>query len=113
MEMNFAPSSKCYSHGPDKKLPELPVIVVSAAQVKPPKRSKGVILDLQGFRKNGMAWALQHISSHAPLEPIRVLRTNENPFSYSVYDGYHRYYASMAAGFSSMPVMDVTDYVVL
>lgn len=107
---SFVRRSDAYLHCPDGKLPALPVIVVAITQVKPPQRLPSVTRDFRGFRRDGMDWALQHISSNTPLEPIRVLKANGETYRYMVYDGFHRFYASTASGYPSIPVVDVTGF---
>jgi hypothetical protein len=71
--------------------------------VKPPERDAGVI----GFLKNRLAPVLLAFTSDRcalPAVPVRKL-ANSDPYRYEVLDGYHRYYASIAAGYTRLPVL--------
>jgi hypothetical protein len=76
---------------------------VPIAEVKPPERDAGVI----GFHKNRMAPILLAFTSDrcaVPAVPVRELAAGE-PYRYEVLNGYHRYYASVAAGYTRLPVI--------
>jgi hypothetical protein len=79
------------------------VQTVPIAEVKPPVRNTGVI----GFHKNRMAPILLAFTSDrcaVPAVPVRELAAGE-PYRCEVLDGYHRYYASIAAGYTRLPVL--------
>jgi hypothetical protein len=79
------------------------VQTVPIAEAKPPVRDAGVI----GFHKNRMAPILLAFTSDrcaVPAVPVRELAAGE-PYRYAVLDGYHRYYASIAAGYTRLPVL--------
>jgi len=79
------------------------VQIVSLVEVEPPTRSAGV----PPFKKCKLIPVLFGFQSpESPLPPVPVL-LNGTPgqYRYKVYDGYHRYYASAAVGYESLPVV--------
>jgi hypothetical protein len=77
--------------------------IVSLAEVEPPTRDPSV----PPFKKYKLIPVLFGFQSpEGSLPPVSVsLRGAAGPYRYRVYDGYHRYYASVAAGYSSLPVV--------
>jgi hypothetical protein len=60
--------------------------------------------DLQGgFNRDRMIDVLRGIASQAIMPPISILERLQGAYSRTVNDGYHRFYASLAAGFSHIP----------
>lgn len=79
------------------------VQTVPITEVRPPERSAGVV----GFHKNRLAPILLAFTSDrcaVPAIPVREL-ADSDPYRYEVLDGYHRYYASIAAGYTRLPVL--------
>ena len=79
------------------------VQTVPIAEVKPRERNAGV----DGFHKNRLAPILLAFTSDRcalPAVPVRKL-ADSDPYRYEVLDGYHRYYASIAAGNTRLPVL--------
>ncbi len=68
---------------PARRLPGIPIF----------NRSKSVICILQGF-----------VSSSA-IPPIKLVRTT-GPHPYKLADGVHRFYCSLAAGFTHIPAIN-------
>jgi hypothetical protein len=90
----------CYEVSPDTGCR-----VVLVSEVAPPKRKPG----LKGFSKDGfaeekMVSILRAFRDHSALPPIEVNEISAGHYRYKVYDGVHRCYASVAAGFSHLPV---------
>ena len=79
--------------------------------VAPPKRKLG----LTGFGESGLnderlESLLRAFCSDTPLPPVEVIELKSaEPYRYRVYDGTHRYRASIAAGFSRLPVRVIPD----
>jgi hypothetical protein len=44
-----------------------------------------------------------------PLPPVEVTTDETGRFRYKVYNGMHRFYASIAVGFSHLPVVEIID----
>ena len=92
----------------------LPIMIIPVEDVAPVWRelSHGVFNDhpVAGPARQRVTSILKAFCSDTPLPPIDVVRTaskNERPFQ--MYHGVHRLYCSIAAGFSAIPSIDVTD----
>ena len=77
------------------------VVVVPISDVAPPERNPGV----QSFDEGRMIDILSAFRSGTPLPPVEVNEKSAPPYRYEVHNGYHRYYASAAAGFSHLSVI--------
>ncbi len=78
------------------------VEVVPMSEVEPPARSVGVPL----LRKSGIVSVLfgfQHPDCRLPA--VAVTRLSQGPYRFRVLDGTHRFYASIAVGFTDLPVL--------
>lgn len=88
-------------------------MVVPASEVAPQRRNPGLDeFSNDGFNEERMVSILHAFRSGTPLPPIEVTEVNNDPggyFRYKVYHGVHRYCASIAAGFSDLPVTIVPD----
>jgi hypothetical protein len=77
------------------------VQVVPIAEVQPPLRNKGV----PPFKKYKMLPVLFAFASpECAMPAVEVTACSEGPYRYRVQNGYHRYYASVAVGFTQLPV---------
>ena len=79
------------------------VQTVPVSAVRPPERDAGVV----GFHKNRLAPILLAFTSDRcalPAVPVWELADGD-PYRYQVLDGYHRFYAAIAAGYSRLPVL--------
>src|SRR5881628_2272718 len=76
--------------------------IVNLADIEPVTRAIGQ----GGFFEDRLASILEAIRSDTPLPPIKI-HIPRTPiaggYRYRLYHGYHRYYASIAAGFSEIP----------
>jgi hypothetical protein len=46
------------------------------------------------------------LAPESPLPPVEVLlKANPGQFRFTVHNGYHRYYASIAVGYQDLPVV--------
>lgn len=81
--------------------PEWPTILVPITEVEAPVRNRGVI----GLHEDRSVSVLRAMVNTQPLPPIEV---HKKPSSLSgrlsVRDGYHRYFLSIALGFTMLPV---------
>jgi hypothetical protein len=93
----FAPSGGGYYAPP----PTSDFEVVAVEAVEPPMRNGGV----PPFKKYKLVPVLFAFRSpECALPPIEVFSASEGPYRFKVRNGYHRYYASIAAGFTKLPV---------
>lgn len=85
----------------------LPLTIVPIEQVEPPRRNPSVQHDHKGFAKARMVHVLREIATNTPMAPI-IVKPAVDPYSYRLYDGFHRFYASIGAGFPHLPVAVVS-----
>ena len=100
----FVRSSEAYLEKPLSDVPENTIILVPINSIKPIRRDPGVTLDFGGFGRERLVRILGWIAKSEAIEPVKVLRNADDHFLYSVYDGFHRFHASVAAGFPKLPV---------
>ncbi len=80
---------------------EWPTTLVPVTDVEPPRRTPGVI----GLTEDRTVSVLKAFRSGVPLPPLEVYEPPDpKRCKFQVRDGYHRYYASIAAGFELLPV---------
>jgi hypothetical protein len=97
----FCPGAPSYRSTPD-------AVLVPLWKVEPPFRNPEVILDWQGFDRTGMIRVLSWMAAEIPPVPVVALPPADDPagpFAWRVCDGFHRFYASVAAGFEMLPVV--------
>jgi len=80
-----------------------PHIIISIANIE--KMIRSVPLDMNGFRRDRMMRVLTGIRDDDALPPIPVQRADQGPLPYRLRDGTHRFYASLALGFSHIPAV--------
>ncbi|UEM08578.1 hypothetical protein J4G43_027790 [Bradyrhizobium barranii subsp. barranii] len=78
-----------------------PHSLVRLDEIEPPKRNENVALDANGFGKARSMWILGRIYDAEPLPPVRVGPGHSLP--HVLRDGFHRYYISLALGYSHIP----------
>jgi hypothetical protein len=100
--LGFTPHARAFSVAPSQKGT---IVVVPISDIAAPVRDSGVRL----FDEEKLIAILRAFRSGTPLPPVEVNETSATPYRYKVFDGYHRYYASAAAGFSDLPVVIVCD----
>lgn len=92
---SFKPQSAYYPYDPQAESAE----VLSLQEVEPPQRNPGVAL----FKKYKLVPVLLAFTSpECALPPIHAVKTSGG---YAVRNGVHRYYASVAVGYSSVPAI--------
>ena len=96
--------------------------LVPLAEVAPLLRKPGLSRDHHGFRREGgfdgtglggMLDVLQAIvtGTHLPLVAVRPVRgISAEGFTYVIRDGFHRFYASHALGFTHLPCSVEDDW---
>ena len=82
--------------------------------VEPVARFKESPKDGNGFDRLRLINALRGILSGDEIPPVRLMELpyldlSPSPYRYTVKDGYHRFFASIAAGFSILPADIVND----
>jgi ParB-like nuclease domain len=82
------------------------VHIVPLSEVLPLRRTP----NLQGYSRDGfdqerMISVLGAFVMSAPLPPVEVRENTSGASRYRVYDGMHRFYAAIAAGYSHLPVV--------
>ena len=99
---NFAPSARAYCSTPE-------ALLVPLSEVIPPVRKLTFAKDWRGFERARLLSLLRGIVAGQQIEPVPLIQLPDpNPilpltYRYSVRDGFHRFYASIIAGFSELP----------
>jgi hypothetical protein len=99
----FRPSREAYCS--DHRAP-----LLRLEEIEPPPRSKGCERDFRGFDKMRLIGVLRDIVSGTKMEPVTVVKLAPRSefiligYDYQVNDGFHRYHATVAAGFTHIPV---------
>ena len=85
------------------------VEIVDVKDIEPPLRAVGVEL----FKKCKLVLVLCAFTSpECCLPPVEVTRApGLKQYRYAVYNGYHRYYASIAVGYPRLPVRIVEPFI--
>jgi hypothetical protein len=83
--------------------------LIPLTQIEPPYRSPAVEKDWRGFDRVRMVSILRGFVAGVEIEPVPLLTLPAGtflfpaPYRYRVKDGFHRFYASVAAGFQCLP----------
>ncbi len=79
------------------------VQVVSLSNIEPPTRSEGI----PSFKKYKLVPVLLAFQSpECELPPVEVQRiSSRGQYEFRVLNGYHRFYSSIAVGYSSLPII--------
>jgi hypothetical protein len=88
--------------------PEL--LVVRVEDVAPPNMDKRQHKGPGGFCPKRMIDVLRKIASRNPMHPVEVVERQQGDYRYHLHHGYHRFHASVAAGFSHVPVIVVSGW---
>lgn len=85
-------------------------MLVPLVQVLPPHRNPAVTKDWRGFDHSRFVSVLKGIMADDEIEAVdgRALAEEEFPaaaYTHRVIDGFHRFYASVVAGFSDLPLV--------
>ena len=83
-------------------------VPVPLREIEPPYRAPEHPKDWLGFDRERLISILQGIVSVAEIEPVPLLKLPPSdfpaaPYRYRVRNGFHRFYASIAAGFDYLP----------
>jgi hypothetical protein len=82
--------------------PEITLIAIN--QFVPPPLSGRPHLDHNGFDRCTMVWVLQGIAANSTIDPVEISAKPRGAYRW-LTRGYHRFYASAAAGFSHIPTV--------
>ena len=94
----FRPVSKFYPYA--RNCSE--AIAVPITEIEPPVRDVGI----PPFRKYKLVPVLLAFwSPECALPPVPVEQADNGSYRYRPINGYHRFYASVAAGYSMLPVI--------
>ncbi len=81
--------------------------VVSISVVEPPLRNSGI----PPFKKYKLVPILMAFTSpECELPPVEVQLHESDTYKYKVKNGYHRFYASLAVGYTMLPVIVTEAY---
>jgi hypothetical protein len=80
--------------------PKWPTVNISIQQIQAPMRDLGIT----GLHKERTISLLGAYLNDNPLPPVEVHELPDRKEYYEVRNGYHRYYTSVAFGFTSLPV---------
>ena len=97
---NFVRTTPCFT----SKDAEASVLLT---KIEPPFRHPTVTKDWNGFDRDRLVRVLSGISNSVDMPPVNVASRTDpgSPYLYRVRDGYHRFYASVAAGFDKLPAI--------
>ena len=94
---DFTPVSRTY-------LSTAEVVPVRLVEIEPPYRVPACVKDSRGFERERLVFVLRGIATVAQIPPVSLQELSlACPYRYRVYDGFHRFYASIAAGFEYLP----------
>ena len=79
--------------------PEWPTVNISLRQIQAPMRDPGIT----GLHQERTISLLGAYLNNTPLPPVEVHKLPDREY-YEVRHGFHRYYTSVAFGFTSLPV---------
>lgn len=97
--VGFMPPTSSY---PTK--PELSSKIIEIGNIRPPTRSRGK----PWFKKDRMIRIVRGLVDGNALPPIEVhVPPNLIGYSFVVKDGFHRFYGSIALGFSEIPIEEI------
>jgi hypothetical protein len=85
---------------------------VPLTAVEPPGRALTVAKDWRGLDRTRLVSVLKGIVAAAPIEPVPLLALpvyefGPNTYRFRVRDGFHRFYASIVAGFECLAAVVV------
>jgi hypothetical protein len=101
----FVRSARAYRASSD-------AILVPLTDIEPPYRVVRVAKDWRGFDRSRFISVLKGIVSAAEIEPVPLLELPvyefaPNTYRYRVRNGFHRFYASVVAGFECLAAVIV------
>jgi hypothetical protein len=110
--VDFAPAALAYNAMPppypsEAMLPDdIPSVLVLLRDIKPIDRNLKGIVGVRLFAsKERLVRILTGIRENIQLPPIQVVEDEEDGHVYRLCHGVHRFYASVAAGFTHIPAV--------
>lgn len=100
---DFRRSSTCYPWRPVRPGFATEVLPLTSIRRGARNRAGG------DFDRERMLEVLRGIAGGAELPPIEVVALQDGRFSHRLYDGFHRFSASLAAGFEAIPAIVVGE----
>jgi hypothetical protein len=87
----------------DIGIPQVEATLVRLDAIEPVERtlSTGTVFE----SKASLLRILTGFKSGQPLPPVHAREAIPGPYRYTLYNGAHRFYASLAAGFTHIPVV--------
>jgi hypothetical protein len=106
---SFLPTTRCYK-ADETAVPGRQVTTIPVSDVEPLVRdgTHGVFNDSPhwGSARERVTKILNGFRAGTPLPPVKLVRTGgRGLYQYRLYDGAHRFYCSVAAGFSAVPAI--------
>ncbi len=83
---------------------------VSLADIRPLNMDRRKHLSYGGFDRQRMLEVLTDVAQNSALYPIVIRKREDPPYRFEIRDGTHRFYASVAAGFSQIPCVLQDDW---
>ena len=104
----FQPTSPSYAWRPDPERPTLPVVCIPIARVRRGARTR----EGGDFDRARMTDVLRGIARGDRIPPVAVmpLPPEGQPFTHRLYSGFHRFSASIAAGYTHVPVVIFEEF---
>jgi hypothetical protein len=102
---DFVPTSRAYCSSSD-------AVLIPLVYIEPPHRLTHVVKDWRGFDRTRFISILKGIVESAEIEPVPLLELHvyefgPNTYRFRVRNGFHRFYASVVAGFECLACLVV------
>ncbi len=107
--VGFKPTATAYLSTPD-------AVLVPLHEIEPPHRKHTCPKDYRGFDRARLIDVLKGIVAGSEIKPVLLIKLSAGnsalilPYRFRVSDGFHRFYASMAAGFKSLSATIENEY---
>jgi uncharacterized protein (DUF111 family) len=98
---NFTPLSESYQPKKGRQFQIIPIM-----DIKPQSRGPGT----PDFEKPRLLKILRGFRNNDKIPPIEVVTIDLPDYSFELYNGFHRFYASVAAKFTKIPVT-IVDWI--
>ena len=100
----FRPSGVCYS------CLDTSAEIIEIVNICPPLRKPGVWLDFNGFDAERTKNILYGMTANEKLPPVELIVIPNydafyRPYQYGLINGFHRYFCSLALGYSALPAV--------
>ena len=78
--------------------------------IEPPQMGQRLLRGYGGFTQDRMVSVLQDTALRREIWPIEIIEDASGAYRYRLYNGAHRFHASIAAGFSLIPAILIVRY---